>query len=1251
MKKLLLSLKVLIVACTLQVHSQAFIENFNDITTLPASGWSLQNVSVAVGSTNWFQGSNVAAGGPFDSFNGAANAYIGTNFNNTGSLGTISNWLVTPNRTLKNGDVLTFYTKKATPDTYPDRLEVRMSTNGASTAVGSGATVGDFTTLLLSINPTLTTGVYPTAWTQYTITISGLSAPTSGRLAFRYFVTSAGFSGTNSDYIGIDNVSYTPYVCPTIVISPAAAALPVANSGMPYSTTFTQTGVLGTPAFAFTSGVVPAGLSLSSSGVLSGTPTGTGSFSFTVTVSDASGCSGSNDYTLELVPCELNLTPLSDIEAQCSVALADITVPTITDSCGNTITPTTDAVFPITAQGTTTITWLYADILGNFETLTQDVTLFDFTEPTPDVAILADINAECEVLEADVTLPTATDNCLGAVTVTNDATFPITAQGTTTITWTYTDVNGNFSTQTQDVTLFDFTDPVPDAAILADINAECEVLEADVTPPTATDNCSGTVTVTNDATFPITAQGTTTITWTYTDAKGNSSTQTQDVTLFDFTDPIPDTAILADINAECEVLEADVTPPTATDNCSGTVTVTNDATFPITTQGTTTITWTFTDANGNSTTQTQDVTLFDFTEPTPDVAVLADINAQCEVLEADVTPPTATDNCSGTVTVTNDATFPITAQGTTTITWTYTDANGNFTTQTQDVTLFDFTEPTADVAILADINAQCEVLEADVTPPTATDNCSAAVTVTSDAVFPITAQGTTMITWTYTDANGNFSTQTQDVTLFDFTEPTPDAAVLADINADCAVLEADVTPPTATDNCSGVVTVTSDAVFPITTPGTTVITWTYADANGNSITQTQDVNIFDVTAPIPDAAVLADITAQCEVLEADVTAPTATDCSGAVTVTNDADFPIALQGTTVITWTFEDADGNTSTQTQNVVISDVTGPTANGALADIIAECEVLEADVTPPTVTDNCSGSVTVTTNTIFPITAQGTTTIVWRYADTNGNITLQFQNVVISDVTGPTPDAAALADITGECEVVEADVTAPTATDNCSAIVTVTNNAVFPITAQGTTVITWSYTDANSNTTTQTQNVVIEDTTTPVTTLTALSVSVDVAGTVTISPAQLENGTSTDNCGISTMTVIPDTFTCQELGDHTVTVTVTDIHGNATSETVTVTVTDPNNYCALGVANSGITSLVLYPNPTGDVLYIQPGNSEAITAVKVYSLTGQVVLQASYREALERYSLSLGHLPNGVYLLRLETANGSFLQRVVKQ
>ncbi|OAB62941.1 hypothetical protein AY599_13385 [Leptolyngbya valderiana BDU 20041] len=193
--------------------SSNFSEAFDDITTLPGAGWSLQNLSEPLGTSDWFQGNDTV----FPAHEGASNAYIGANFNNTtGGTGVISNWLMTPEIELFNGTQMSFWTRVPS-NAFPDRLEVRLSTSGPSTFAGASSTdVGDFDTLLLSIDPNLE-GNYPTDWTEFTVTVSGLAAPTSGRLAFRYFVTDAGPSGTNSNYIGIDTVSVAQ---PTFCQSP-----------------------------------------------------------------------------------------------------------------------------------------------------------------------------------------------------------------------------------------------------------------------------------------------------------------------------------------------------------------------------------------------------------------------------------------------------------------------------------------------------------------------------------------------------------------------------------------------------------------------------------------------------------------------------------------------------------------------------------------------------------------------------------------------------------------------------------------------------------------------------------------------------------------------------------------------------------------------------------------------------------------------------------------------------------------------
>ena len=181
-------------------------ESFNTVVPLP-TGWAQQNLSSPIGSApTWFQGNPAT----FTAFNGATNAYIGVNFNSVGGANTINNWLFTPQVAIANGNVFSFYTRAATGGgIFPDRLEVRMSTNGASVNVGATNTsVGDFTAVLVSVNPTLTSTGYPEVWTQYSVTITGVPTPTTGRFAFRYFVTDGGPSGANSNFIGVDQVEY-----------------------------------------------------------------------------------------------------------------------------------------------------------------------------------------------------------------------------------------------------------------------------------------------------------------------------------------------------------------------------------------------------------------------------------------------------------------------------------------------------------------------------------------------------------------------------------------------------------------------------------------------------------------------------------------------------------------------------------------------------------------------------------------------------------------------------------------------------------------------------------------------------------------------------------------------------------------------------------------------------------------------------------------------------------------------------------
>jgi hypothetical protein len=89
----------------------------------------------------------------------------------------------------------------------------------------------------------------------------------------------------------------SPGPAPAPALSITTSSLPMATVGATYSTTLSASGGSGTKTWTVTAGSLPAGLSLSANGVVSGTPTAQGTASFTANVS-AGGASSQRQFSL-----------------------------------------------------------------------------------------------------------------------------------------------------------------------------------------------------------------------------------------------------------------------------------------------------------------------------------------------------------------------------------------------------------------------------------------------------------------------------------------------------------------------------------------------------------------------------------------------------------------------------------------------------------------------------------------------------------------------------------------------------------------------------------------------------------------------------------------------------------------------------------------------------------------------------------------------------------------------------------------
>lgn len=761
-------------------------------------------------------------------------------------------------------------------------------------------------------------------------------------------------------------------------------------------------------------------------------------------------------------------------------------------------------------------------------------------------------------------------------------------------------------------------DCLPPVALCKDVEVYLDASGIAKIDPTMTndgsfDNCGMWYYTLDDSTFTCTDTGSTSVNMHAYDLKGNMACCPVNVTIRDTIKPVAvckDIVVYLDSDGLVKVSGRDLDGGTS-GNCDVDSFELSDTSFTCVNinQGPITVQMTAIDNNGNASSCSASVTVLDTIKPTvvcKNINIYLDETGMANIVAADVDAGSS-DNCTISSIVIDKSAFSCTEAGVNSVILTVTDNSGNVQRCTTQVTVLDTIKPTV---VCKNINAPIgqngysTIKAADVIASMG-DNCGTVTTSISDSVFACSTGGMYSVTVTVTDASGNSATCIAKVMVIDKPEAKcKDVTVYLDANGMAQISINDIDDGSY-DNCGLDTLFAAQTKFSCADLGMNHIDLIAGDADGNYDTCKAKVTVLDTIDPyfiscqcdVIRAADLgectANVTMQCPVIVDD-------NCSVKSVINdynNTADasdvYPVGL---TTITWTVTDQSGNTSEYVQVVLIVDDQDPvvtcTQDITVSVDAATCSA-QVNVPGPTATDNCGIKYIINNNTgisnanaTYPV---GTTTIEWIVEDDNGNFVKCYSDVTVVDDEKPVIACGGNIVVDTDPNKCEAQVVinTPTTSDNCG-VATIVNDfnntsdasSIYPV---GNTTVTWTVTDIHGNSSTCSQVVTVEDNEAPSAVCQNLIVSLDASGQVQINAADINDG-SDDACGIANMTVSPSDFNCTNVGPNTVTLTVTDIHGNSSTCSATVTVEDntaPTAVCksiSVSLDNSGIVSIDEY-------------------------------------------------------------------------
>jgi uncharacterized protein YrzB (UPF0473 family) len=258
-------------------------------------------------------------------------------------------------------------------------------------------------------------------------------------------------------------------------------------------------------------------------------------------------------------------------------------------------------------------------------------------------------------------------------------------------------------------------------------------------------------------------------------------------------------------------------------------------------------------------------------------------------------------------------------------------------------------------------------------------------------------------------------------------------------------------------------------------------------------------------------------------------------------------------GANTETLTVTDVNGNVSTCTTVVTVEDNVNPVA--ICQNITVQLDATgNATITPAQVNNGSSDACGIANLsldiTTFNCANVNGNTVTLTVTDVNNNVSTCTAQVTIEDTINPIAvcqNVTVQLDATGNGSTTAALVNNGSS-DNCAIASLALSQTAFVCSEVGANTETLTVTDVNGNVSTCTTVVTVEDNVNPVAICQNITVQLDATGNATITPAQVNNGSS-DACGIANLALDITTFNCANVNGNTVTLTVTDVNNNVST------------------------------------------------------------------------------------------------------